>query len=208
MPPAEAPSPTIEKVFVCHGFPRRVPAADGRRPRRSIRTGRARRPRTGRRFMPIAQKTRIFLADDHETVREGLKLLLNAQSDMEVVGEAERWRCRGHRSVGHLKPDIIVLDVSMPGMNGLKAAEALRQSCARREGADPHPPFRRWLPASAAARGRGGLRAQAKPSGRAAPRHPLGGGRRQISRSLGRRKGDVRLPAPPPGGRSRRWQRP
>ena len=38
--------------------------------------------------MPTAQKTRIFLADDHETVREGLKLLLNAQPDMEVVGEA------------------------------------------------------------------------------------------------------------------------
>jgi len=77
--------------------------------------------------MPIAQKTRIFLADDHETVREGLKLLLNAQSDMEVVGEASDGAA-AVRSVGHLKPDIIVLDVSMPGMNGLKAAEALRQS--------------------------------------------------------------------------------
>jgi len=77
--------------------------------------------------MPIAQKTRIFLADDHETVREGLKLLLNAQSDMEVVGEASDGAA-ALRSVGHLKPDIIVLDVSMPGMNGLKAAEALRQS--------------------------------------------------------------------------------
>jgi len=77
--------------------------------------------------MPTAQKTRIFLADDHETVREGLKLLLNAQSDMEVVGEASDGAA-ALRSVGHLKPDIIVLDVSMPGMNGLKAAEALRQS--------------------------------------------------------------------------------
>ena len=77
--------------------------------------------------MPIAQKTRIFLADDHETVREGLKLLLNAQADMEVVGEAGDGAAAVER-VGHLKPDIIVLDVSMPGMNGLKAAEALRQS--------------------------------------------------------------------------------
>jgi len=76
--------------------------------------------------MPIAQKTRIFLADDHETVREGLKLLLNAQADMEVVGEAGDGAAAVER-VGHLKPDIIVLDVSMPGMNGLKAAEALRQ---------------------------------------------------------------------------------
>jgi len=77
--------------------------------------------------MPTAQKTRIFLADDHETVREGLKLLLNAQSDMEVVGEASDGAA-ALRSVGQLKPDIIVLDISMPGMNGLKAAEALTQS--------------------------------------------------------------------------------
>jgi len=77
--------------------------------------------------MPIAQKTRIFLADDHETVREGLKLLLNAQPDMEVVGEAGDGATAVSR-VGEIQPDIIVLDVSMPGMNGLKAAEALRQS--------------------------------------------------------------------------------
>jgi len=77
--------------------------------------------------MATAQKTRIFLADDHETVREGLKLLLNAQEDMEVVGEAGDGATAVSR-VGELKPDIIVLDLSMPGMNGLKAAEALRRS--------------------------------------------------------------------------------
>ena len=77
--------------------------------------------------MPIPTKTRILLADDHETVREGLKLLLNAQADMQVVGEASDG-ASAVAQAAQVKPDVIVLDVSMPGMNGLKAAEALRHS--------------------------------------------------------------------------------
>ena len=74
------------------------------------------------------RKLRILLADDHETVREGLKAILNAQSDMEVIGEATD----GEAAVTQadtLHPDIVVLDVSMPRMNGLKAMERLRVSC-------------------------------------------------------------------------------
>jgi DNA-binding NarL/FixJ family response regulator len=73
-------------------------------------------------------KLRILLAEDHQTVREGLKLLLNAQPDMEVVGEA----VNGHEAVARasaLSPDVVVLDISMPLMNGLKATQALRECC-------------------------------------------------------------------------------
>jgi two-component system response regulator NreC len=72
-------------------------------------------------------KLRILLADDHETVREGLKTIFNAQADMEVVAEA----VDGHSALSqaaHLRPDIVVMDISMPHMNGLKATEALRES--------------------------------------------------------------------------------
>jgi two-component system response regulator NreC len=73
-------------------------------------------------------KLRILLADDHATLREGLKLIVNSQPDMEVVGEA----CDGHAAVIHaqeLLPDIIVMDVSMPHLNGLKATEKIKQVC-------------------------------------------------------------------------------
>jgi DNA-binding NarL/FixJ family response regulator len=72
------------------------------------------------------RKTRILLVDDHATVREGLRLLLEQQSDFEVVGEADDGAAAIVK-VLQLKPDVVVLDVSMPGMNGLKAAEALRE---------------------------------------------------------------------------------
>lgn len=71
------------------------------------------------------QKLRILLAEDHQTVREGIKLLVGAQPDMEVVGEAGN----GERVIqlcGELDPDLIVIDVSMPVMNGLKATKKLR----------------------------------------------------------------------------------
>jgi DNA-binding NarL/FixJ family response regulator len=71
-------------------------------------------------------KLRIVLADDHETVREGLKAILNAQPDMEVVGEATD----GTSAIAQardLRPDILVMDVTMPSLNGLKATEAINQ---------------------------------------------------------------------------------
>ena len=73
-------------------------------------------------------KLRILLADDHETVREGLKLILGAQADMEVVGEAGD----GHKAIEQaqkLLPDVVVMDVSMPGLNGLKATQKLAETC-------------------------------------------------------------------------------
>jgi DNA-binding NarL/FixJ family response regulator len=72
-------------------------------------------------------KLRILLTEDHETVREGLRLIVNAQSDMEVVGEAGDG---GRPSpAAELLPDIVVMDVSMPKLNGLKATEKLKEVC-------------------------------------------------------------------------------
>jgi DNA-binding NarL/FixJ family response regulator len=73
-------------------------------------------------------KLRILLAEDHATVREGLRLIVNAQSDMEVVGEASDGREALARAQ-ELLPDIVVMDVSMPKLNGLRATEKLKQVC-------------------------------------------------------------------------------
>ncbi|MBX3282958.1 MAG: response regulator transcription factor [Acidobacteria bacterium] len=70
-------------------------------------------------------KLRVLLAEDHKTVREGVKLLVNAQPDMEVVGEADDGEL-ALAQAEKLRPDIIIMDISMPRMNGLKATKKLR----------------------------------------------------------------------------------
>jgi DNA-binding NarL/FixJ family response regulator len=75
-----------------------------------------------------AAPLRVLLADDHEMVREGLKALVNAQTDMEVVGEAADGRA-AVRCAQELLPDVLVMDISMPGINGLKAAERVKELC-------------------------------------------------------------------------------
>ena len=72
-------------------------------------------------------KIRVLLADDHETVRQGLKLLIDRQPDMEVVGEAGDGEAAIESAVA-LKPNVAVVDVSMPRMNGLEATKAILQS--------------------------------------------------------------------------------
>ncbi len=71
---------------------------------------------------------RIFLADDHAVVREGLKSLIDAQPDLEVIGEAGDGVVACELVPG-LRPDVVVMDVSMPGMSGARATEHLRQAC-------------------------------------------------------------------------------
>ncbi|HEV2827925.1 MAG TPA: response regulator transcription factor [Pyrinomonadaceae bacterium] len=73
-------------------------------------------------------KLRIFLADDHAVLRDGLKALVNAQPDMEVVGEADNGRTASSK-IGELSPDIVVMDVSMPELNGVRATEILKREC-------------------------------------------------------------------------------
>lgn len=71
---------------------------------------------------------RVFLADDHAIVREGLKSLINAQPGMSVVGEAADGLI-ACQQVPVLKPDVVVMDVSMPGLSGSQATARLRQEC-------------------------------------------------------------------------------
>ncbi len=71
-------------------------------------------------------KLRIVVADDHTLMRSGLVSLLKAMNDVEVVGEAGDGREALHL-VKELQPDIVVMDISMPELNGLDAAERVKQ---------------------------------------------------------------------------------
>lgn len=69
---------------------------------------------------------RIFLADDHVVMRQGLRSLVNAQADMNVVGEADNGRAALLKA-RELQPDVVVMDVSMPELNGIQVTERLRR---------------------------------------------------------------------------------
>jgi DNA-binding NarL/FixJ family response regulator len=68
----------------------------------------------------MREKIRILLADDHAVVRQGFKMILAAQPDMEIVGEAGNGR-EALDLAGQLQPDVIVMDVAMPELNGIEA---------------------------------------------------------------------------------------
>jgi DNA-binding NarL/FixJ family response regulator len=70
----------------------------------------------------------VFLADDHPVVREGLALLLNAEPDIEVVGQAGDGET-AMDGVARLRPDVAVLDIEMPGLSGLAATRRIRDAC-------------------------------------------------------------------------------
>jgi DNA-binding NarL/FixJ family response regulator len=72
-------------------------------------------------------KTRIVIADDHAVLRAGLKMLLNAQSDMLVVGEA-REGVEVPAAVRSLLPDVLLLDISMPNGDGLQVLHDVKRS--------------------------------------------------------------------------------
>ena len=76
------------------------------------------------------EKLRILLAEDHEIVRAGVRMLVNAQPDMAVVGEADDGE-GAIRLAAELIPDVLVMDISMPGVNGLAAAKRIRQIGAK-----------------------------------------------------------------------------
>jgi DNA-binding NarL/FixJ family response regulator len=71
-------------------------------------------------------RIRVLLAEDHETVREGLRLLLQAQQDLDVVGEVSDGR-RAVEQARALRPHVVVLDISMPELNGFAAAQAIKR---------------------------------------------------------------------------------
>lgn len=72
-----------------------------------------------------APDIRVLLADDHAIVREGLKSLINAHSDMTVVGEAADG-AEAHALAATLHPDVVVMDLSMPNVDGVQATVRIR----------------------------------------------------------------------------------
>lgn len=89
--------------------------------------------------MPVLPDTpnppiRLMLVDDHEIVREGLRTLLDQEEDLAVVGEAEDGEA-AVRLAAELHPDVVLMDVMMPGMGGIEATRRLLALPA-----PPHPP--------------------------------------------------------------------
>lgn len=77
-----------------------------------------------------SRKIRILLADDHTMVRQGFRMILSAQPDMEIVGEAGNGR-EAVELAGELKPDVVVMDVSMPELNGIEATRRIAEALPR-----------------------------------------------------------------------------
>jgi DNA-binding NarL/FixJ family response regulator len=74
--------------------------------------------------MPIS----VFLADDHPVVRNGLQLILQAEADIKVVGEAADGR-EAVRLAGKAAPDVVIMDIAMPGLNGIEATKKICAAC-------------------------------------------------------------------------------
>jgi DNA-binding NarL/FixJ family response regulator len=75
----------------------------------------------------MSRKTRILLADDHAVVRQGFRMILGAQPDMEIVGEAGNGR-EAVAMCEQLLPDVVVMDVAMPELNGIEATRRITEA--------------------------------------------------------------------------------
>jgi DNA-binding NarL/FixJ family response regulator len=75
----------------------------------------------------------VFLTDDHAIVREGLRLILEAEGDIKVVGEAADGRKAVHEVRQHC-PDVVIIDISMPELNGIEATRQIREACPSTQG--------------------------------------------------------------------------
>ena len=80
--------------------------------------------------------TRVLIADDHAIVRTGLRALLKGEAGLELVGEASGGE-EALRLVESLNPDILVLDLSMPDMDGIQVTKRVHATCARCTHPDP-----------------------------------------------------------------------
>jgi len=69
---------------------------------------------------------RVFLADDHKIFRQGLRGLVTEEKDMTVVGEAEDGR-DAVAQIARLRPDVVVMDIGMPALNGIEATRQIRK---------------------------------------------------------------------------------
>ena len=71
---------------------------------------------------------RVLLADDHALMREGLRALLATTSDIEIVGEVRTGR-EAERQIPQLNPDVVLMDIAMPDLNGIEAARVIHLKC-------------------------------------------------------------------------------
>ena len=78
--------------------------------------------------MSATNKLKILLAEDHRILREGLKRLIDEQPNMEVIGEADDG-VAAWQQTNQLQPDIVLMDVSMPRLNGADATVKIRELC-------------------------------------------------------------------------------
>ena len=76
----------------------------------------------------ITRRIKVLVADDHAVVREGIRALLSLQKDMQVVGEAVDGKEAAEKTL-KLLPDVVLMDIVMPGMNGLEATKAISREC-------------------------------------------------------------------------------
>lgn len=75
----------------------------------------------------VGAMTRVLLADDHRILRQGLRKLLEQENDIQVVGEAENGRL-SVTLAGELDPDVVIMDVAMPDLNGIDATRQITES--------------------------------------------------------------------------------
>src|ERR1700729_3324877 len=80
----------------------------------------------------LMKPLRILVADDHDLMRRGIKTLLQTHAGWEICGEAQTGREAVSRTE-ELKPDIVVLDISMPDLNGIEAARRIRKASPETE---------------------------------------------------------------------------
>jgi two-component system, NarL family, response regulator NreC len=74
------------------------------------------------------RQIKLLLVDDHAVVRSGLRMLLQAEPDLVIVGEAETG-LEGVAKAEELRPDVVLMDISMPGMSGIEATSAIKRAC-------------------------------------------------------------------------------
>ena len=72
-------------------------------------------------------KIRLLVVDDHQIVRAGLRMLFLAESDMEIVGEVNSGE-EALKAVSDLKPDVVIMDVAMPGIGGIEATRRIKEA--------------------------------------------------------------------------------